>query len=211
MVYHGTTKECADQIISDNRMKPSMGDRHWLGDGVYFYQDFFYALRWIRCKEKTDSLLDNYSIITAELNIDEERIFSLLNMEHKLLFQQVLEICSERLKRIGSQNDVVDGAILNIMFKEMKYGNKYDIVKASFIHEDKNLWHYSSRLCYIQEIQICVKNLDIISQLQKMEPSTEEIDIFLPTIDNFHQIASGVLKTKNSKYATRQRKSNYKG
>lgn len=211
VVYHGTSKACADRIISENRMKVSTGDRHWLGDGVYFYKDFFYALRWVRCKEKTDKLLDNYSVITAEMNIDEKRIFSFLDIKHKLLFQTILKTCRDRLKSIDAEKDIVDGAVINIMFKEMKYGNDYDMVIAEFIHEDKTMWEYSSRLCYIPEMQICVKNVDVIEQLKKMEINTKQLEEFLPIIDDFKNRASGVLQTKHSKYAVKQKRINYKG
>ena len=76
MVYHGTTLENANSIVSEKNIKQSIGDRHWLGDGVYFYEEFLYAVRWIRCKEKSDELFEKYAIISAELNINEERVFS---------------------------------------------------------------------------------------------------------------------------------------
>ena len=45
--YHGTTKACAYSILNSKKMNPSTGDRHWLGDGIYFYEEEFYAYNWL--------------------------------------------------------------------------------------------------------------------------------------------------------------------
>lgn len=37
-LYHGTTRSNAEIILSSQFIKPSAGDKHWLGDGVYFYK-----------------------------------------------------------------------------------------------------------------------------------------------------------------------------
>jgi len=211
VVYHGTTKEKAERIIFEKHMNPSVGDRHWLGDGVYFYRDFLYALRWIRCKNNSDEFLTEYSIISAELNVKKERIFSFFNIEHKLLFQTVLEQGKKKLKDMNLKDDIVDGAVLNIMFKKMKYGNDYDMVEAVFIHEDKSIAEYNSRLYYLPEVQICVKNVNVIENLQIREVVTEELERYLPIVDKFTTKASGVLSTKDMKYGTKKINKRYKG
>lgn len=211
MVYHGTTKENAESIVRDNYMRESRGDRHWLGDGIYFYCDFLYALRWIRCRDKTENLLQSHAIISAKLNVEEERIFSFLNSDHKMIFDMVLEECKERKRKLDIQDGaMVDGAVLNIMFKKMKYGKEYDMIKAIFIHEDKKMSEVNSRLYYFPEIQICVKNGEIIEELRQVDVCEEEILKNLAVIDSFSERVSGVIKTKDMRYSTRKRKLKYK-
>lgn len=191
-------------------MKESVGDHHWLGDGVYFYRDFIYALRWIRCKDKTEKVLERYSIISANLEVDEGRVFSFQKLEHKLIFQKVVRTCQDRLKKLDPKKGIVDGAILNIMFKMMEYGNDFDMVEAMFIHEDKSMIGYNSRLYYLPEVQVCVKNIDIIKDLEKREIAEEELSQNLLFIDNFRTKASGVLETKDMKYTAKKKNKSYK-
>ncbi len=47
ILYHGTTNDSAKKILEEKRFKKSTGDRHWLGDGVYFYEDMILAYRWL--------------------------------------------------------------------------------------------------------------------------------------------------------------------
>lgn len=212
MVYHGTPKDKAEKIICEKCFNESKGDRHWLGDGVYFYRDLFYAVRWIRCldKNRTSNLFENYSILAVELNVDKERIFSFFNPEHKLLFYSVLEACNEKMKSLNLKNEIVDGVILNIMFKKMKYGNDYDMIEAAFVHEDKKMGNFNSRLCYFPEIQFCVKNDEIIEKIHRLEIDLEDISEQIPIIDDFSTNISGVLMSKNMNYAMKKKNKRYK-
>lgn len=212
MVYHGTTKENAESIVKENCIKGSRGDRHWLGDGVYFYRDFWYALRWIRCRDKTEHFLQSHAIISAELNVQEKRIFSFLNPEHKILFDTVLETCEKKKELLNMREEIVDGAVLNMMFKKMKYGNEYDMVEAIFIHEDKDMpvRGFHSRLYYFPEIQICVKNGEIIEQIQNMNINQANILDKLQFIDDYTTKVSGVLDSRKMRYTSKKKKRDYK-
>lgn len=44
--YHGTTRDCADQILREKRFIPSIGKDEWLGKGIYFYREYRDALGW---------------------------------------------------------------------------------------------------------------------------------------------------------------------
>lgn len=180
-MYHGTERKRGQDMISKNHMKKSVGDYHWLGDGVYFYQEHIYAFRWIykmyvsRYKDEPsnyDDLIKKYMIIEAELVVEDGRIFSFSNIEHKLLFDSVVSACNEK-KRF--EDEIIDGAVINLMFNEMKYGKEYDIVEAPFIHKDKvnSELNLNSRLNYLPEIQICVKNISVIKKCREYDSSSE--------------------------------------
>lgn len=100
MYYHGTTKGNTDDIVKTQLMIPSVGDEQWLGDGCYFYVDAEYAFRWILIKYTNNfrnefsadysNIYGEYTIVSAEINIDDERLFSMKN------------------------NSVVDGVVFNL-------------------------------------------------------------------------------------------------
>ncbi len=94
VLYHGTNYEVGKEIIRTKYFRKSLGDRHWLGDGVYFYSDKSYAFRWIyisyRRNNKADrkiitgnSILEKYTILSADIEVDKSRIFDLVeNAQH---------------------------------------------------------------------------------------------------------------------------------
>ncbi|MFR2767236.1 MAG: hypothetical protein ACLTAI_02165 [Thomasclavelia sp.] len=44
--YHGTLKENANNIIRTKKYEYDETRKHWLGDGIYFFEDAFFAFRW---------------------------------------------------------------------------------------------------------------------------------------------------------------------
>lgn len=46
--YHGTTKEKSESILKQGfKISKSQEQKYeWLGDGIYFWDDIFYAVQW---------------------------------------------------------------------------------------------------------------------------------------------------------------------
>ncbi len=223
MYYHGTTKDNADIIVQTQLMKPSIGDEQWLGDGCYFYVDAEYAFRWILIKYTNNfrnefsadysNIFENYSIISAEININPERIFSMENIKDRLLFINVKTEMSKKTEQSEKyrdrikNNSIVDGVVFNYLFKYMGYGEKYDAVIAifpiSYILDD-------SRMDYLPEPQICVKNVDVLSDYRKFS------DVKVPKeyeefIVNYNQVKYSLKQKRNlAKYKIKPKSIKYK-
>ena len=163
--YHGTRKKSANSILISNCFYPTTGDRHWLGDGIYFYEEDFYAYNWLVYDFKKnfdkevldkDKIIHNYSILSVNLDINPERIFNFEKAEHKILFDITMEEVikkSEYSKRF-KKNKFPEGVILNIMFKEMGYNKSYDLIVAIFTRRKSNYGNAVLRLNYIPEKQL---------------------------------------------------------
>lgn len=184
-MYHGTSREKGNIIISSQEMLQSCGNSQWLGDGVYLYPEIFLAFRWIniRYKEKypldqiDELLLKEYMILEVELKCESDRIFSLVRSTENLIeFDHIKKRYLEKAKgskRISANNSsVVDGIVINLMFNTMGYGKKYDAVEAYFPYKG-NIKLDSSRIGNIGECQMCVKNLKCIG---KISDCTERIN-----------------------------------
>ncbi len=188
-MYHGTEKKRGEKILSEQKMPVSIStDRkqHWLGDGVYFYRERFYAFRWIilMYKERNEKdneeeeLLKKYSILEADIEYNTERIFNLDNPEHCMVFKETERklkekgTFSEKLKNM----EYTDGVVINVMFKNMKYGDNYDAVEATFPIYDFNIPSStgSSRIKSLNEYQLCIKNSGIIKEIRDI---TEFINV----------------------------------
>lgn len=215
-MYHGTERKRGQRMINCKRMEITRGENHWLGDGSYFYKEDVYAYRWIynmyaykypNVTVDHETLTQKYMIIKADLNVNQERIFSFMNAEHKQLFNSVVEECKKRLKDI----QIVDGAILNFMFDKMNYNEKFDAVIAVFMHEDSkmNSLNARSRLSFIPEIQICVKNINVVENMEELDISKDK-NRLLYFSENFSTIAGQVIQKSSRKYVARRNKIKYK-
>ena len=66
--YHGTTLSAARAILSKGAFRPSEGDYHWLGPGVYFWQDApLRAYEWARGRALKSG--DEAAVIGAEIEL----------------------------------------------------------------------------------------------------------------------------------------------
>ena len=65
--YHGTTQESAKSILKEKQFKLSQSNKEWLGEGIYFYEQFSDAYNWRNRTDKERAVL--HSVI--EVNDDE--------------------------------------------------------------------------------------------------------------------------------------------
>jgi len=169
-----------------------------LGDGSYFYEDDFYAYKWIKDMYKArfkkdpippNSLFDKYGILRGKIRTLKNRIFDLDKPRNKIEFDQIYESCKIKLKdtQIFSDIELADGVVLNIMFNDMWYSEEYDIVVATFKRRRKKYINTPTRLNYISEKQICVKNLQVATPLNFYDCS-HKINEFENLIDNLYNI-----------------------
>ena len=217
-MYHGTDLKTGKIIIESQRMEPSRGDHHWLGDGIYFYRDQKYAFRWIIIKYTQNfqnsraldykKISQEYIILTAELKSD--KIFDLDNLEMKLFFLDMRKIIldksdqSERIQKQLNESGFSDGVVLNVLFEKMGLSASYDCVKATF--PISYLDNTGSRLDYIPELQICVKNPEIIENIKEFNIEDHFWD-FREFIDLYRKIK---YQMKNSSSGDRGKGQIYK-
>lgn len=179
-LYHGTNIKRGNRMLANEMMEESIGDRHWLGDGSYFYEDDIYAYKWIsdmfkakfeRKYSNVKELFNNYIIIFGILDIKKERVFDLENPQHKILFDRVMDNCKRKqeFSEKYANCKVPDGVTINIMFNILGYKDKYDVVKAMFIMRQDKYRDGASRLNYMPEKQICLKNISLFKPKQKFE------------------------------------------
>lgn len=217
MYYHGTKAENANDILAKGFFNPSIGDHHWLGDGYYFYSDAEYAFRWILLKYTQnftnifkinyDKIFEVYTILSVSLH-PSSRFFSLDQIKHKTLFIKVkneIRKKAEYSKRYQEQikrEGIADGVIINILFEYMGYDQRFDVVEATFPIALSNC---DSRLDFLPEKQICVKNLHMIQNPQKWNCDSvpENFKIF---IDDYMQSKKLLRQSSQNSIAQKYKK-----
>lgn len=158
-----------------------------------------------------ENLLKKYSLLRVGIEYDPDRIFNLDNPEHYMVFKRTEyaykqnSVYSSKLKNC----ECSDGVIINILFKNLKYGENYDAVEATiptFELDDVS----SSRMKAINEYQLCVKNDKMI---KKIEDVTDTVDFatFYPRFLDFEKFkrSQGKLCRDSSKYVNGQKGGKY--
>lgn len=178
-VYHGTQRSSGMQILSTRQFKASRGIEQWLGDGVYFWLHDLDAYWWIRVKwrrrvqsEKRDpvrfTLIENYCIITADIQTTRERVFDLTDPTHRMAFFDIMRQVKDRVARGKlSGNEVAETYVLNHMFKTLRFSEDYDVVLAMYPQHRKMYNDFETRLGYMPQWQVCVKNIPVATIVEE--------------------------------------------
>lgn len=190
--YHTTNKEAGKEIVSTKVFKPSQREKsHWLGGGVYFYTDMYFAMQWgIVGVLKLNNISDfnvfkeSCDIVSASINFKDYEVLDLTVPEGYEIFSSMLEIVKKNdIVEYNRIKDKCDAYKIKIIEKlERKYDKKifsaFDIVYAEYsnnIYKKKRSAKSDFLGCV--EKQLCVKNLDAITNIEIVNIENQ-IDIF---------------------------------
>lgn len=109
MKYHGSEKNRAIKAIEDQKLPLSIhteDKEQWLGDGVYLYEEKFYAYRWIEKmhqsnirKEEYDSgiqVLEKFMVLGVKIEYDKDREYRMSNLEHYITFCNIADAIKKK-------------------------------------------------------------------------------------------------------------------
>lgn len=140
-LYHATERKKALNIIKTKRfdIPKDTENKEFLGEGAYYYDSRTNAIEWNSksvkdtCKANFPSykdMLDKYSIITSNIQIEENEILDLDNRSDIIKYKIAVKIVKERLQDIDNYNDRNElGTIINYLYQNKKMKRKM-IVKT---------------------------------------------------------------------------------
>ncbi|MRJ09341.1 hypothetical protein EDL99_10795 [Ornithobacterium rhinotracheale] len=125
--YHGTSLESAKEIIKSNYAL-SIGDREWLGDGVYFFVSGIssnpdkQAEQWAivqswdnNCKKQK---YVEYCIIYSKIEVKDSEFLDLTTEEGVEILSYLADKYDEKLQSIGRKLRYSDGLLINLARNE---------------------------------------------------------------------------------------------
>lgn len=180
--FHGTEIQRGREAVKAQELPMSYcreEREQWLGDGVYFFEYENDAYWWITKmheynikKEKYSNkckLFEKFTILGAEIVWDKKREFTNYNVEHFKIFEIIQRKCNEK---DGNGDTWTEGDVFNLLFYEMGYNEMFDVIRWSFsFRKNKNK---DARTKYYQQVQICVKNTDIIGKIEDFNKQIEK-------------------------------------
>ena len=131
--YHGTTLESAKKIL-DEGFTYSLGNEHWLGDGVYFfvegvgYTPTRAAELWAEYRAYRQNKLF-CALIESKISIEDDRLLDLTSYEGIRILNYIQRRCAQKLVTTGKGVGFIDGYLINFARTEM--GLPIDIVKGN--------------------------------------------------------------------------------
>lgn len=173
--YHGTDNANVDSILTGG-MDPSLGDDEWLGDGTYFFIEGLSRTPEVQAEQWAivsawDSELrknkyDKYSVLKADIDVDDEYFLDLTTAEGLEVFYYIKETLKRRLKRRSKPNRIcfIDGIVINMSRNELSH--RIDAVKGNVfikLTKEDRIYRLQSRLpnCTIAAVfnQDCISNV----------------------------------------------------
>ena len=180
--YHGTEIKRGNQAVVQQKLPISKNTKEheqWLGDGIYLYEEEFYAYRWIKNMHKSNirkqlysdstNLFDKFSILEVELEYEKDREFRFSNPEVAIIFWEI----QKQFKKMENERgrEYTDEHFINVLFNELGYIENYDIIRYEYPGLESN--EYKSRIKHSTEIQFCVKNEKIIKKIKNISTKVD--------------------------------------
>ena len=178
--YHGTKKQYAVCILSEERFTPSKSSREWLGKGIYFFKEdvlqaFIFAKYYHKSKAvsvlKTDIITENYLdiTITKHRNLIEALLLDVLTAlksKDGEFYSNILSNFPEL--KTGLFLDNSEGYILDIMYLI----EPYDLVICPYeIPKQEKNEYFKFKPTHLQ---VCVKNDNCINYSSLKEVDENE-------------------------------------
>ena len=176
--YHGTKIENVEQILKNGFKMSKSKDNNleWLGDGVYFWEDDYYAVQWNiidikgHNKEKNINSLKKYAIMKSIIKANKTKIFDISSPEGSIIYQKLKEKLINRLIKEGYENyvDILSKRSCKYwidLLQKNNFFNEFDIVTAVY-KDEKSVENFKDDIILNVQKQICVKNINCIKETE---------------------------------------------
>ncbi len=153
--YHGTSEDSCRRVL-DGGWQPSIGIRHWLGDGIYFFENEQDAWDWARRS-------GNGAVLEADVSVEDARMFDLTKQECLDIYIEQAHLVLRKASELGlliDRKHKIDGFVINLICDKFY---QYHVIKRKFYFTMKEFAEYqqkyrSSVTRFMDEqIQYCVR------------------------------------------------------
>lgn len=125
--FHGTSFENAEKVILQD-FNPSVGDKEWLGDGVYFFtrgindnpsnqaEKWSIAQSWDN--NKKEYRYKKYAVLKCHIEVDDDNFLDLTTSDGVEVLDYIIEHHMAKMKEIGKKFTYIDGFVINFAREE---------------------------------------------------------------------------------------------
>lgn len=183
--YHATTIKRSEIILKDGfKISKSNADTwEWLGDGVYFWEDDYYAVQWnVIDIEKNKTNLNEYAILKSIIKVNKAKLFEMSSPEGSIIYNELRDLLINKLVKEGFETYVdkllkkSDKFWVNLL-EDNGFFDEFDVVTAVYKNE-KNIEKYKDDIILNVQKQICVKNDKCIKKTMIYEDKERILNLF---------------------------------
>ena len=180
ILYHGNTEKAINEILEEGMLLDkfkSYGDKHYLGDGFYFYNDLKQAEHWAKMKVTRSKKYfgQNWAVLKSSVTYDEEYFLDLDFREQQDFFFNEMKRLDKQLKEKELEVDEYSDAyfcnylsrILDLVMvsKTFVYKDKHNIYPPLFSNNKSS--PYAKTRHFRTEKQFVIRDKRIVSRLSK--------------------------------------------
>ncbi|MDC3418744.1 hypothetical protein [Aquibacillus salsiterrae] len=183
-LYHGNTKQAIEDMVENNSLLEkykSSGDKHYLGDGFYFYNDLKQAEHWAKMKVTRNQKYkgQKWAVLECIVEYEEENCLDLDQREEQEFFFYEMRRLDKQIKEkeldideycdayfcnhLGGRLDLV------ILSKTFVYKDKHKIFPPLFSNVRSE--PYSKTRHFRTEKQYVLRDKSIVSNLRMLHNS----------------------------------------
>lgn len=188
--YHATSLKSAELILKGNYNKSisTPSKKHWLGDGVYFFNDICWAVQWnvneLKKKKNKNKKISDFTVLKSKIIVYEDYLLDFSSVFGKEILEYLKEQLIEKLKKEKKEYLLEDIKKRSLKFfinllEDYNLLEEFYVIKATYVEkrETEKIRHSDDFLMRIQ-CQICVKNTNCIKETQEYENKKKLYEIY---------------------------------
>lgn len=189
--YHATTIQNKEKILQEGFefSKQSKNKKHWLGKGVYFFEDCYHAVNWNiltmhnDLKKGKQVEINDYAILKSSISCDREKAINLSSPEGTIIYKHMRNKIKEKYiknNREESVNFLKDRSskFWIAILEENGFFDNFDVLIAVYIEKDNQEIRFSDDFIYGYQMQICVKNRNCIKSTKEYKDDERISEIY---------------------------------
>lgn len=195
--FHGTLRENKDSIENEG-FKKSMSTenrKHWLGDGVYFFEDEYYAVEWnildIKRQEKKGIYLKifDYVIFRARIKCNINKLIDMSSPEGIILYKYLKNKLKEKYIKEGKQEQIAKLDERSAKFwmtalSDNGFFDEFDVIIASYARTKQKEEKSDDDFIENHQRQICVREFKCINNVKEYNDIDRIEDLYRIIVRN---------------------------
>lgn len=189
VIYHATAKNNIKNILNTGFRPSPINEKHWLGSGIYFFEDIYFAIEWgiigvIKKKNTNWNTWNNKcGIIAVQIDTKKHEVLDLSSPLGYDLFLTLLNVIKKKYSEEEYESIQEKGYAHMIKILEeieekekIKLLSQFDVIMGIYPKaiNTKERKHKSDFLTCSQR-QLCVKNSNCITNMSQVNTNNNEV------------------------------------
>lgn len=189
--YHATTTNNANTILATEFKKSisTNNKKHWLGNGVYFFTDIYWAVQWniyeLKKYINRNKNIEDFTVLTSKIVCNDDIMIDLSSGEGKEIFFYMQRCLRNKLQEEGKIELIEEVSrkskkfLINLL-EDYGFFDDFAVIKAIYIDQkEKDRVKKADDFIMNVQCQICVKDITYIKDTKEYSSKNKLHEIYL--------------------------------